>query len=84
MKFRRVLDRATGKPTFLCLRDDAWTPAKIDKETRPQWLDAVAWTTQQPDDSLVDELLLPFLPRSYRDFMLFEQHVIDASRGYIK
>ena len=28
--------------------------------------------------------LLPFQPRSYRDFMLFERHVIDAGRGYAK
>ena len=28
--------------------------------------------------------LLPFQPRSYRDFMLFEQHVINASRGYAR
>lgn len=27
---------------------------------------------------------LPFQPISYRDFMLFEQHVINASRGYAK
>jgi hypothetical protein len=31
-----------------------------------------------------DTPLLPFQPRSYRDFMLFEQHVINASRGYAR
>ena len=27
---------------------------------------------------------LPFVPKSFRDFMLFEDHVIDSSRGYVK
>ena len=26
-------------------------------------------------------LILPFAPRSFRDFMLYEQHAIDAARG---
>lgn len=34
--------------------------------------------------SLRDIPLLPFQPRSYRDFMLYERHVIDAGRGYAK
>ncbi len=28
--------------------------------------------------------ILPFKPLSFRDFMLFEQHFIDASRGFVK
>ncbi|MEO0436388.1 MAG: fumarylacetoacetate hydrolase family protein [Pseudomonadota bacterium] len=27
---------------------------------------------------------LPFSPASFRDFMLYEQHVIDSTRGYVK
>lgn len=30
------------------------------------------------------EVMLPFEPRSYRDFMLYEQHVTGAARGYVK
>lgn len=30
------------------------------------------------------DLKLPFEPRSFRDFMLFEKHAIDASRGYAR
>lgn len=29
-------------------------------------------------------IVQPFVPASFRDFMLFEQHVVDASRGYAK
>ncbi len=28
--------------------------------------------------------VLPFSPKSFRDFMLFEQHVIDSTRGYVQ
>jgi 2-keto-4-pentenoate hydratase/2-oxohepta-3-ene-1,7-dioic acid hydratase in catechol pathway len=28
--------------------------------------------------------LLPFEPRSYRDFMLYERHAIDAARGFVR
>lgn len=37
-------------------------------------------------DLAVDEgsVLLPFSPTSFRDFMLYEAHVIDATRGYLK
>lgn len=29
-------------------------------------------------------IMLPFQPQSFRDFLLFEQHFIDASRGFVK
>ena len=28
--------------------------------------------------------LMPFEPRSYRDFMLYERHAIDAARGFVR
>lgn len=28
--------------------------------------------------------LLPFQPKAYRDFMLYEKHAIDAARGFVK
>jgi 2-keto-4-pentenoate hydratase/2-oxohepta-3-ene-1,7-dioic acid hydratase in catechol pathway len=40
-----------------------------------------------PDDAaseVAGSPLLPFEPRSYRDFMLYERHVIDAGRGYAR
>lgn len=30
------------------------------------------------------KVILPFEPASFRDFMLYEKHVIDSSRGYVK
>jgi 2-keto-4-pentenoate hydratase/2-oxohepta-3-ene-1,7-dioic acid hydratase in catechol pathway len=29
-------------------------------------------------------VLIPFEPRSYRDFMLYERHAIDAARGFVR
>ena len=37
-----------------------------------------------PQSSKPDLLMPPFQPRSLRDFMLYERHVIDATRGYIR
>ncbi|MGX9674200.1 fumarylacetoacetate hydrolase family protein [Mycobacterium sp. HM-7] len=40
----------------------------------PEWRDVAL-------DGLATDLRLPFAPVSFRDFMLYEQHVIDASRA---
>lgn len=37
-----------------------------------------------PDLAAQGSAQLPFAPRSFRDFMLFEKHVIDATRGYAR
>ena len=37
-----------------------------------------------PIDLQSFEHVLPFQPLSYRDFMLYEKHCIDASRGFVK
>lgn len=54
-------------------------------------LDADALATLQSEldqiemiESGTDNAILPFKPASFRDFMLYEKHVIDASRGYVK
>ncbi|BFM14782.1 fumarylacetoacetate hydrolase family protein [Maricurvus nonylphenolicus] len=38
----------------------------------------------QPVNDLGGKLMTPIDPTSFRDFMLFEDHVINASRGYVK
>jgi hypothetical protein len=29
------------------------------------------------------KVLIPFEPRSYRDFILYERHAVDAARGFV-
>src|SRR5215475_9476889 len=29
-------------------------------------------------------VIIPFEPRSYRDFMLYERHAVDAARGFVR
>ncbi|MCH9757198.1 MAG: fumarylacetoacetate hydrolase family protein [Gammaproteobacteria bacterium] len=36
------------------------------------------------EGALDADVILPFKPSSFRDFLLFEQHFIDASRGFVK
>jgi 2-keto-4-pentenoate hydratase/2-oxohepta-3-ene-1,7-dioic acid hydratase in catechol pathway len=37
-----------------------------------------------PTDLSLVEYVLPFQPLSYRDFMLYEKHSIDAARGFVR
>lgn len=34
--------------------------------------------------SETDTVIIPFEPRSYRDFMLYERHAVDAARGFVR
>jgi 2-keto-4-pentenoate hydratase/2-oxohepta-3-ene-1,7-dioic acid hydratase in catechol pathway len=38
----------------------------------------------EPEATEPTATLLPFYPKSFRDFMLYEKHAIDASRGYAR
>lgn len=41
--------------------------------------------TQMPPDNRADaSVVIPFEPRSYRDFMLYERHAVDAARGFVR
>jgi 2-keto-4-pentenoate hydratase/2-oxohepta-3-ene-1,7-dioic acid hydratase in catechol pathway len=37
-----------------------------------------------PDAPSEATAVIPFEPRSYRDFMLWEQHAVDAARGFVR
>jgi len=43
---------------------------------------AVAARDIDPEPTRVADVMIPFAPRSYRDFMLFEAHAINAARGF--
>ncbi|MFK8052153.1 MAG: fumarylacetoacetate hydrolase family protein [Woeseiaceae bacterium] len=79
------LDRAAGSAPFrsanepitdilAILNGDAAALSKLQSE-----LDQL-----EPIDNETDVVILPFVPASFRDFMLYEKHVIDASRGFVK
>ena len=52
----------------------------------PDVRDAIAAAAQNidPEATCEDDVVIPFSPRSYRDFMLFEAHAINAARGFVK
>ena len=52
------------------------------EEVRVRVADAAAQLPTEPDGGRVTAL--PFSPRSFRDFMLYEQHAIDAARGFVR
>ncbi|MEV4153349.1 fumarylacetoacetate hydrolase family protein [Nocardia salmonicida] len=80
MKLRRI--RTEDGLQTQSLRDGQWSahPEPLaGKVFSDQWELGIA------DGHLREsELLLPFNPASFRDFMLFEQHNIDASRGLVR
>lgn len=45
---------------------------------------AHAAATLPPSDDDGSTPTLPFVPRSFRDFMLYERHAIDAARGFVR
>ena len=58
---------------------DGWSdvdepPLGFDPPFRPEW----------ELERAGDGPLLPFTPLTFRDFLLFEQHNVDASRGYLR
>jgi 2-keto-4-pentenoate hydratase/2-oxohepta-3-ene-1,7-dioic acid hydratase in catechol pathway len=45
----------------------------------------VGWEIARADEHLLrSEKLLPFQPASFRDFSLYERHIIDAGRGLVR
>jgi 2-keto-4-pentenoate hydratase/2-oxohepta-3-ene-1,7-dioic acid hydratase in catechol pathway len=81
VKVRRV--RATGESGigWQVLGAGGWEPAAcpplgFETPFRPEW--ELAGTTGEAGE------LLPFQPLSFRDFLLFERHYIDASRGWLR
>ncbi|MDQ8697335.1 fumarylacetoacetate hydrolase family protein [Hyphomicrobium sp. LHD-15] len=48
---------------------------------RRQLMDAAA--TLAPDQDAT-RVLMPFEPKSFRDFMFYERHAIDAARGFVR
>lgn len=65
----------------------SWSTCVIDLLTAPADVQAeiVAIAKDLPcDDTVGRSVLLPFQPRSFRDFMLFEGHAIDAARGFVR
>ena len=47
-------------------------------------LQGMADNFEKETPELENRHILPFEPRSFRDFMLFERHYIQASRGYVR
>jgi len=81
MKFRRIRSAHTPRIEFQVLRDNEWVAEQAPSSPfGEQWELDAAMATAGPNVSA----LLPFRPLSFRDFMLYEKHVVDAGRGYTK
>ena len=77
MKLRRIQRPDAGQPVVQIMRRGAWA----DLADPPAFLRGGDHAGPTADG---ESPVLPFQPRSFRDFMLYEKHVIDASRGYVR
>lgn len=83
MKLRRVRNEA-GLQLEMLAADGNWEPTADTRALGGQIFDA-HWEAATADRHLQhSDRLLPFQPLSFRDFMLFEQHNIDAARRLIE
>lgn len=77
MKFRRVRQSGSDACIYQVQQDGHWHEQQDPPDLCVPATDLVKAHGTGP-------AMLPFQPRSFRDFMLFERHVIDASRGYAR
>lgn len=56
-----------------------WQTAVQETEYLLQFADEVSFRAEEYQTGL-----MPFEPKSYRDFMLYEQHVIHSARGFVR
>ncbi|MGA5534500.1 fumarylacetoacetate hydrolase family protein [Mycolicibacterium nivoides] len=83
MKLRRVRT-ATGLSVETLDSDGNWT-AHSDLTPLGGRVFDDAWLAASADRQLQhSDHLLPFQPLSFRDFMLYEQHNVDAARGLVR
>lgn len=77
MQIRKVRDKQNGQTQYQALTETGWeTTSDIPEFCRSG--------VQLPAGENADGILLPFQPLSFRDFMLYESHVINATRGYVR
>jgi 2-keto-4-pentenoate hydratase/2-oxohepta-3-ene-1,7-dioic acid hydratase in catechol pathway len=79
MKLRRAYSAGSTLPVMQILENQRWE----DLSHPPEPFGA-AWNDSPALDAGTGHAVLPFHPRSFRDFMLYERHCIDASRGYAR
>ena len=81
MKLRRTYPADSELPVMQVLKDQRWETLNNPPEPF-----SVASSASIALDARADAegAVLPFHPRSFRDFMLYEQHCINASRGYAR
>ncbi|MEO0576406.1 MAG: fumarylacetoacetate hydrolase family protein [Pseudomonadota bacterium] len=82
------LDRIENLVSFLgrelnsASSDDVLAILALDVATLAQLQSMIDQLTPKADETV--QPILPIAPASFRDFMLYEKHVIDASRGYTR
>ena len=85
MKLRRIRLSSSAAPVMVALQQDHWLEQSGDWVAEHAPFMLTPDLPQHSDKPLrPDHNLLPFQPLSFRDFMLYERHMMDSTRGYAK
>src|SRR5215475_10418157 len=91
MELRRVREagrevvQVAGGQGWVALPDLLARLSPQDSELARRWATDIVAFLGAPASAGSDAIeLLPFEPRSYRDFMLFERHGVGAARGFVR
>ncbi|WP_368905323.1 fumarylacetoacetate hydrolase family protein [Taklimakanibacter lacteus] len=79
MKIRRhIIPGRPGTSVIEVETAGGWTALAEDEAAQ------LAWLTGLPPPASKGGLVLPFQPRSFRDVLLYEDHWVNSSRGYVR
>ncbi len=78
----RAVSPALSPSDIAHLSSDIVALLGAPEDIRQQAAEAAAALAHAP--SITRRAVLPFAPRSFRDFMLYERHAIDAARGFVR
>lgn len=88
MILKKIQHLKSNDVCFAVLENDEW---KIIKNHAEDFISLLEKTNTLPFNAETISYepkdyqeLIPFLPASFRDFMLYEKHAIDAARGFVK
>lgn len=89
MRIKKIQNKHNNQSTFAILENSDWRIIENCSENVIELLEELKIsgskklnTVKYNEDDYFD--IIPFYPKSYRDFMLYEKHAIDSARGFVK
>jgi 2-keto-4-pentenoate hydratase/2-oxohepta-3-ene-1,7-dioic acid hydratase in catechol pathway len=90
MILKQLIHLESKKRSFAVLENAEWKLIEHSADNMVDFLEACKDSTFRSGlvthvyNEAEYEEIMPFMPKSFRDFMLYEKHAIDAARGFVK